>query len=113
MSTRLSDIAVRLEQAGLLVQAPAFDADVLDISDDSRAVRSGALFCAWAGNSTDAHAFVAAAAEAGAAGAIVERAVPEARVLNDVNLPSRPTGNHRHQHEQRPQREPEPAAAGG
>ncbi|HEX6694826.1 MAG TPA: UDP-N-acetylmuramoyl-L-alanyl-D-glutamate--2,6-diaminopimelate ligase [Longimicrobiales bacterium] len=80
MSSRLSAIASRLEQAGLLVQAPAHDTDVLDITDDSRAVRNGSLFCAWAGNNTDAHAFVAGAASAGAAGAIVERAVPDAHV---------------------------------
>jgi UDP-N-acetylmuramoyl-L-alanyl-D-glutamate--2,6-diaminopimelate ligase len=47
------------------------------VTDDSRAVRPGNLFVAVPGLHVDGHAFLAPAAEAGAAAAIVERAVPE------------------------------------
>jgi UDP-N-acetylmuramoyl-L-alanyl-D-glutamate--2,6-diaminopimelate ligase len=46
-----------------------------DVTADSRQVRPGALFAAWAGTATDAHDFLGAAREAGAAAALVERAV--------------------------------------
>lgn len=53
------------------------DIEVAGVTDDSRAVRSGMLFVAVPGFHHDGHAFVAAAAEAGAAAAAVERPVPE------------------------------------
>ena len=51
------------------------------VTDDSRAVRPGALFVATPGLHVDGHAFVAAAAAAGAVAVLVERALP------DVALP--------------------------
>ncbi len=57
---------------GRLQGADAIFADVLI---DSRQVRSGDLFLALPGEHTDGHEFVAAAAAAGAAGAVVSRKV--------------------------------------
>jgi UDP-N-acetylmuramoyl-L-alanyl-D-glutamate--2,6-diaminopimelate ligase len=71
----LSSIVARLERDGLLVDAPAALVGVQNITDDSRAVAPGDLFCAWAGTSTDAHEFVAAAQAQGAVAALVERRV--------------------------------------
>lgn len=56
------------------------DVVVQGVALDSRACRPGDLFLAWEGLRFDAHDFVAAAAEAGAVAAIVERRV-------DVDLP--------------------------
>ena len=47
------------------------------VTDDSRALRPGALFVAVPGLHVDGHEFVALAAMAGAAAAIVERPLPE------------------------------------
>jgi len=55
--------------------------EVRGVTDDSREVWPGALFVAIDGGHVDGHAFVARAADAGAAAAIVERALP------DVALP--------------------------
>lgn len=74
----LATVVERLRQEGLLLSHPDADPALGGASDDSRAVRPGDLFCAWQGTSADAHAFVPAAGEAGAAAALVERAVPEA-----------------------------------
>ena len=51
--------------------------EVRGVTDDSREVRPGALFVAIDGGHVDGHEFVARAAEAGAAAAIVERPLPE------------------------------------
>ena len=51
--------------------------EVRGVTDDSRDVRPGALFVAIDGGHVDGHDFVARAAEAGAAAAIVERPLPE------------------------------------
>lgn len=51
------------------------DVTVSGVTQDSRAVKPGDLFLAWAGTEHDAHTFLAAAAEAGAVGAVVERRV--------------------------------------
>jgi len=81
MSTlRLVDVATRLAAAGLLA-APAaagMDTDLSGIADDSRSVNAGDLFCAWKGGVVDGHAYVVAAARAGAVAALVERPVAEA-----------------------------------
>lgn len=53
----------------------AEDAAVLGASQDSRTIRRGDIFLAWAGSTADAHDFVPAAAEAGAVAAVVERVV--------------------------------------
>lgn len=57
------------------------DAAVLGASQDSRSIRRGEVFLAWAGSATDAHDYVGAAAQAGAAAAVVER------VVEGVDLP--------------------------
>jgi UDP-N-acetylmuramoyl-L-alanyl-D-glutamate--2,6-diaminopimelate ligase len=46
--------------------------EVWDVTGDSRKVRVGALFCAWKGTSSDGHAFLSAAFEAGATGVVVD-----------------------------------------
>ncbi|MGI8306604.1 UDP-N-acetylmuramoyl-L-alanyl-D-glutamate--2,6-diaminopimelate ligase [Saccharopolyspora hattusasensis] len=60
------------------------DADVLDVTDDSRCVRQGALFCAVPGTQRDGHAFVDDAVAAGASALLVKRfvdaPVPQVRV---------------------------------
>lgn len=78
---RLREVVSRLEDEGLVVSAPEVDAELTGISDDSRRVRPGDLFCAWVGTSVDAHRFVPGARAAGAAAVVVERP------LSDVDLP--------------------------
>lgn len=60
------------------------DADVLDVTEDSRCVRQGALFCAVPGTRWDGHAFVGEAVAAGASALLVRRfvdvPVPQVRV---------------------------------
>jgi UDP-N-acetylmuramoyl-L-alanyl-D-glutamate--2,6-diaminopimelate ligase len=76
----LSSVIARLRAEHLLVSAPAAALRVTGIADDSRRVAPGDLFCAWVGTSVDSHAFVAAAARAGAVAALVEHPVPEADI---------------------------------
>jgi UDP-N-acetylmuramoyl-L-alanyl-D-glutamate--2,6-diaminopimelate ligase len=85
----LEAIADRLRAQALLLEAVDGSTVVTGITDDSRAVRPGDLFCAWVGSSADAHAFVPAAAAAGAAAALVERRVPEAPVPQLVSRDGR------------------------
>ena len=70
----------RLREAGLLVNGVQGDTRLYGVSDDSRTVRPGDLFCAWRGTSFDAHEFVGAAARAGAVAALVERPVADAAI---------------------------------
>ncbi len=71
----------RLEGAGLLVSWPAGAPAVIpSVTADSRRVQPGALFLAYPGTAADGHAFVAAAARAGAAFALVERPVADAPI---------------------------------
>src|SRR5258707_391314 len=53
---------------------------VRGVTDDSRAVTSGALFVAVPGLHADGHEFVDAAERAGAAAALVERPLPEVKL---------------------------------
>jgi UDP-N-acetylmuramoyl-L-alanyl-D-glutamate--2,6-diaminopimelate ligase len=81
----LLEVARRLEAEDLLVAGVTTSADLTGIADDSRHVRAGDLFCAWSGTTEDAHDFVPAAVDAGAAAVLVERqvrgvAVPQVRV---------------------------------
>jgi UDP-N-acetylmuramoyl-L-alanyl-D-glutamate--2,6-diaminopimelate ligase len=70
---RLFDIAEALKRAGLLAaEHGALPQFVDSISDDSRAVRPGALFIAVRGADRDGHEFLPAAERAGAAVAIVD-----------------------------------------
>ena len=69
----LARVVERLDADGLLAEAP-MENPVLDgVTADSRTVTEGDLFCAWRGFEVDAHDHVAAAVEAGAAAALVER----------------------------------------
>ena len=66
----------RLERAGLLVRWPdGLPAELDGVATDSRKVSPRSLFVAYTGTAADGHAFVAAAARAGAAAAMVEHAV--------------------------------------
>ncbi len=78
-------LRARLEGAGLLVSWPAAAPRVIpSVTTDSRRVQPGALFLAYPGTAVDAHAFVAAAAGAGAAFALVERPVADAPIPQAV-----------------------------
>ncbi len=69
----ISEIVSRLEARGLLVSpGPEIDLSVTGISDDSRRVRPGDLYCAIRGYSDDGHRYLEEAARAGAAAALVE-----------------------------------------
>ena len=68
-----------LRSAGLLrEQHGPGDVAVMGVSQYSRSVTAGDLFLAWKGTAVDAHDHVAAAAEAGAVAAVVERRVDAA-----------------------------------
>jgi UDP-N-acetylmuramoyl-L-alanyl-D-glutamate--2,6-diaminopimelate ligase len=73
-------MAARLEREHQLIKAADADALVTGITDDSRRVATGTVFCAWKGTTRDSHDFVAAAAQKGAAAAIVERLVADAGI---------------------------------
>jgi len=75
---RLGGVAQVLRAAGLLREVRGTeDAVVSGVTHDSRHVRQGDLFLAWAGLQADGHDFVAAARDAGAVAAVVERPLPE------------------------------------
>ncbi|HEX2167789.1 MAG TPA: UDP-N-acetylmuramoyl-L-alanyl-D-glutamate--2,6-diaminopimelate ligase [Longimicrobiales bacterium] len=81
----ISQLTRRLRAADLLVDEAVADVVFTGITDDSRSVTPGDLFCAWSGSSIDAHGYVSAAAEAGAVAALVERpagdaGIPQVRV---------------------------------
>ncbi len=61
-----------LREAGLLVEAPAVLPVVTGLTADARRLTPGELYCAVRGTVHDGHDFVAAAAERGAAAALVE-----------------------------------------
>ncbi|HEY0305252.1 MAG TPA: UDP-N-acetylmuramoyl-L-alanyl-D-glutamate--2,6-diaminopimelate ligase [Longimicrobiales bacterium] len=73
--TTLRAIIDELQQRGLLVTAASDAADINGITDDSRAVRQGDLYCAWRGTTRDSHDFLAGAVQNGANAVLVERAV--------------------------------------
>ncbi|HSO29818.1 MAG TPA: UDP-N-acetylmuramoyl-L-alanyl-D-glutamate--2,6-diaminopimelate ligase [Candidatus Sulfomarinibacteraceae bacterium] len=86
----LADLVSRLGAAGLL-RAVVADGDpqglvTAGVTEDSRAVRPGALFVAIPGAHVDGHRFVAPAAAAGAVAAIVEEPVgpPASRLVQLV-----------------------------
>ena len=75
----------KLEEAGLLADWPsAAPAVIPAVTTDSRRVAPGALFLAVPGTALDGHDFVAAAARAGAAFALVERRVADAPIPQAV-----------------------------
>jgi UDP-N-acetylmuramoyl-L-alanyl-D-glutamate--2,6-diaminopimelate ligase len=72
----IGEVIARLRSFGLLVRAvPATDLEVAGISDDSRDVRAGDLYCAVRGHVHDGHDYLKDAAEAGAVAALVEARV--------------------------------------
>jgi UDP-N-acetylmuramoyl-L-alanyl-D-glutamate--2,6-diaminopimelate ligase len=75
MTRPIADIRDALRRAGLLAgESGSLPLDVDAITDDSRAVRPGALFLAVRGAERDGHAYLAIAAERGAIAAIVDDA---------------------------------------
>ena len=71
--TTLRAIIDELSRRSLLVSARSDAADVSGITDDSRGVRAGDLYCAWRGTTRDSHDFAAGAVKAGANAVVVER----------------------------------------
>jgi UDP-N-acetylmuramoyl-L-alanyl-D-glutamate--2,6-diaminopimelate ligase len=81
--TTLTDIVGGLRRAGLLAVEPPPSSDlppITGLTADTRRLSRGMLFCAVRGAVDDGHHYVATAARAGAAAALVEHAV-------DVPLP--------------------------
>jgi len=75
LTVRLSDVMRRLAAANLLVGRADADPEIAGVTDDSRSVSPGDLFCAWQGTSFDSHDALPDVALAGAAAALVERRV--------------------------------------
>ena len=96
----LGELLDRLAAAGIVREVRLADAGidagevagtrVTGIADDSRQVRPGTLFVAVPGFHVDGHDFVARAAAAGAAAAVVERPVPGTSLLQVVVAAARP-----------------------
>ena len=75
----IADILARLQSFGLLAQpVPRTELTVTGVSDDSREVRAGDLYCAIRGYVHDGHRYLKDAVEAGAVAALVE--TPESGV---------------------------------
>jgi UDP-N-acetylmuramoyl-tripeptide--D-alanyl-D-alanine ligase len=74
------------EEAGRALGVGALRAPVTGVGIDSRALRPGDLFVALKGERFDGHDFVAAAFQAGASGAVVEKRAWEARRLGPPGL---------------------------
>jgi UDP-N-acetylmuramoyl-L-alanyl-D-glutamate--2,6-diaminopimelate ligase len=75
--TTLRDITAALEAVGQVVRAPVASPALSGVTEDSRRVTPGALFCAVAGSARDGHAFLPDAVARGAAAALVARPVAE------------------------------------
>jgi len=74
---RIADVLARLQSHGLIVQpVPATEITVTGVSDDSREVKAGDLYCAIRGYVHDGHRYLEDVAEAGAAAALVETPEP-------------------------------------
>ncbi|MSR07539.1 MAG: UDP-N-acetylmuramoyl-L-alanyl-D-glutamate--2,6-diaminopimelate ligase [Gemmatimonadetes bacterium] len=83
---KLSSIVGAMERRGLLVSKPAALPDITGITEDSRRVMPGMLFCAIEGSVQDGHGHLADALARGAAAALVTRpadlSIPQV-VVND------------------------------
>ncbi|MGE5760307.1 MAG: Mur ligase family protein, partial [Gemmatimonadota bacterium] len=78
--TTLPDIVAALRRGGLLVEEPAASLPAITgLTADTRRLAPGMLYCAVRGAVEDGHRYVAQAAQAGAAAALVEHPV-EARL---------------------------------
>ncbi|MDL2288628.1 UDP-N-acetylmuramoyl-L-alanyl-D-glutamate--2,6-diaminopimelate ligase, partial [Oscillospiraceae bacterium OttesenSCG-928-F05] len=86
-----------LEGVEVLSATADMDMEISDVTNDSRAVRPGALFAAVTGYRTDGHRYVRDAAAAGAAAAIVEKQpegyTPHVVVCNSRKALSRISAN--------------------
>ena len=71
----LGNLLSALSEAGQLVQAPQNLPEITDITDDSRLVEPGSLFCAVEGTVQDGHAYLSDAGARGAVAALVTRSV--------------------------------------
>lgn len=69
----LTRVVDRLRATELLAGGSGAGVVVRGVADDSRRLKAGDLFCAWAGTDIDSHRFVSDAARKGAAAALVER----------------------------------------
>lgn len=69
--TSLASIRDALAAAGLLVRAPDATPPIAGLTDDSRKVKPGTLFCAVRGRTADGHAFLNDAVRRGAVAVIV------------------------------------------
>ncbi|NIN11396.1 MAG: UDP-N-acetylmuramoyl-L-alanyl-D-glutamate--2,6-diaminopimelate ligase [Gemmatimonadales bacterium] len=73
--TVLESVLSTLREAGQLVSAPEQLPDIAGVTEDSRRVVPGCLFCAVKGTALDGHEYVADAQARGAAAALVTRPV--------------------------------------
>jgi UDP-N-acetylmuramoyl-L-alanyl-D-glutamate--2,6-diaminopimelate ligase len=71
--TTLQEIVAALDAAGQLVRPPTTWPKLSGVTEDSRRVVSGSLFCAVTGSTKDGHAFLEDAVRRGAAAALVTR----------------------------------------
>jgi len=78
----------KLLSAAGLPAAGAPDVEISQVTDDSRAVRPGALFVAVPGESVDGHQYIAKAVEQGAAAVLVEREVAVPAPAVKIQVPS-------------------------
>ena len=78
--TSLRAIIDGLQARDLLLGATSDAANVTGITDDSRAVHQGDLYCAWQGTTRDSHDFAASAVRSGAVALLVERNIPDVTV---------------------------------
>jgi UDP-N-acetylmuramoyl-L-alanyl-D-glutamate--2,6-diaminopimelate ligase len=74
--SRLKAIVAALERARLLTRAPERLPEISGITSDTRLLAPGMLYCAVRGSVLDGHAYVARAAQSGAAAALVETPQP-------------------------------------
>ncbi len=87
--TDLRDVVAALEAAGQVVRAPLAWPALSGVTEDSRQVSPGTLFCAVTGSARDGHAFLADAVRRGAAAALVTRAIEHVAVPTVVVRDSR------------------------
>ncbi len=84
-NARLAEVVAAVEAGGVTVEVVSGGGlggiDLAGVEHDSRRVRPGDLFVAWAGAQADGHDHVRAAVDAGAVAAVVERPVADVAAL--------------------------------